>query len=972
MAISLIVFLTGGCAVKTPPKTEVPLESMGDRYNHSADEMAVDGQFKTSNFFYLKAISEYEKNGAWGNIIKCYIKIGDNYQKSDDVATALRTLNQALEISKSKLGYQNLELAKSFQKLAFKYLQDKDYDRALELYQKALAIQLEILDKNHPDIAKTYNSISLVYWHKKQPVEANKNYLASYGIKLQQFEGVPNDLDKNYKSTLPGEKKFKKGEFNKARNHFENSLEEYKKLFGSNKPLFVSVYEQIGILHALEGDYTHAMENLRKAFNLRLEIYGDNTPEAGTGYLNIGICLRLQGELAEAFNFLTNALTIKSEKLGEFHPDNSDIYCQLGKTCFQLDQLDKALEYFQKALIALVPGYNNNRIDSNPLPDNLLPKEKLLEILEAKADTLRLKYIKQPDQLQYLQVAYSTYLRIVDLVEIMRRGYKSESYKLFFGEKSHTIFQKAIQASLFLYDATKNPGYKESAFILSEKSKAAVLAEALAESHARQFAGIPDALLEKEKKLKENLTNYDTYLQKEYQAPNPDRSKIQKLENLYYNLVLDYRHLIDQFETKYKKYYELKYKPVEIDIPSIQQSLEPGSALIEYFIGDSSIHIFVLTGKKLDIVNVVPDDDMNEMVESYIGSIKKIEEISFLQQGRNLYQLLFKPVRQMLEGKTHVIIIPDGPLYTLPFESLITGFREDPTPTNQDYLIGHYDFSYHYSANLWLYSARHRWPGMEMTFIGFAPVFTGKPEDGYVLETGNGTGTAAGIGTVTGTGNRSDSIRAGTVRTASPAPQVSDPANPVSQLPASEEELREIIDLFKSRQKNAAGYFHGKASESNFKTMSVKGFNLVHIATHSTSDSGKELLAGLIFSPSNLPGQPLEKDDGILYSGEIYNLRTDADLIVLSSCESGLGKLVKGEGMMALNRGFFYSGIYNIIYSLWKVEDRSTSRLMILFYKNILDGHPFSTALRLAKLELIKNPYTAFPKYWSGFVLVGK
>jgi len=434
MAISLIVFLTGGCAVKTPPKTEVPLESMGDRYNHSADEMAVDGQFKTSNFFYLKAISEYEKNGAWGNIIKCYIKIGDNYQKSDDVATALRTLNQALEISKSKLGYQNLELAKSFQKLAFKYLQDKDYDRALELYQKALAIQLEILDKNHPDIAKTYNSISLVYWHKKQPVEANKNYLASYGIKLQQFEGVPNDLDKNYKSTLPGEKKFKKGEFNKARNHFENSLEEYKKLFGSNKPLFVSVYEQIGILHALEGDYTHAMENLRKAFNLRLEIYGDNTPEAGTGYLNIGICLRLQGELAEAFNFLTNALTIKSEKLGEFHPDNSDIYCQLGKTCFQLDQLDKALEYFQKALIALVPGYNNNRIDSNPLPDNLLPKEKLLEILEAKADTLRLKYIKQPDQLQYLQVAYSTYLRIVDLVEIMRRGYKSESYKLFFGE----------------------------------------------------------------------------------------------------------------------------------------------------------------------------------------------------------------------------------------------------------------------------------------------------------------------------------------------------------------------------------------------------------------------------------------------------------------------------------------------------------------------------------------------------------
>jgi CHAT domain-containing protein len=76
--------------------------------------------------------------------------------------------------------------------------------------------------------------------------------------------------------------------------------------------------------------------------------------------------------------------------------------------------------------------------------------------------------------------------------------------------------------------------------------------------------------------------------------------------------------------------------------------------------------------------------------------------------------------------------------------------------------------------------------------------------------------------------------------------------------------------------------------------------------------------------------------------------------------------------MMALNRGFFYSGIRNIIFSLWKVEDRSTSRLMIAFYRNILGGRRYCRALQQAKLELIKDPYTAFPKYWSGFVLVGK
>jgi CHAT domain-containing protein len=207
----------------------------------------------------------------------------------------------------------------------------------------------------------------------------------------------------------------------------------------------------------------------------------------------------------------------------------------------------------------------------------------------------------------------------------------------------------------------------------------------------------------------------------------------------------------------------------------------------------------------------------------------------------------------------------------------------------------------------------------------------------------------------------------------------------VSQLPATEEELRAIIRLFESQQKKATGYFHRKATETNFKSIDNRDYDLIHIATHSLKDEGRYLLSGLIFSP---PGDSentgagdnqnenksisFNQEDGILYSGEIYNLNLNAELIVLSSCESGVGQLVKGEGMMALNRGFFYSGIRNIIFSLWKVEDRSTSRLMIAFYRNILDGRRYCRALQKAKLELIKNPYTAFPKYWSGFVLVGK
>ena len=98
----------------------------------------------------------------------------------------------------------------------------------------------------------------------------------------------------------------------------------------------------------------------------------------------------------------------------------------------------------------------------------------------------------------------------------------------------------------------------------------------------------------------------------------------------------------------------------------------------------------------------------------------------------------------------------------------------------------------------------------------------------------------------------------------------------------------------------------------------------------------------------------------------------NADLVVLSSCESGIGKLVKGEGLMGLTRGFLYSGSNNLIVSLWKVSDKHTAELMIELYKNILAGKSYSQSLRAAKLKLIQNPITAFPKSWSSFVLIGE
>ena len=119
--------------------------------------------------------------------------------------------------------------------------------------------------------------------------------------------------------------------------------------------------------------------------------------------------------------------------------------------------------------------------------------------------------------------------------------------------------------------------------------------------------------------------------------------------------------------------------------------------------------------------------------------------------------------------------------------------------------------------------------------------------------------------------------------------------------------------------------------------------------------------------------KPDEKEDGSLYTGEIYNLNINADLVTLSACETGLGKVAKGEGIVGLSRALQYAGANNIIVSLWQVADESTSQMMIEFYKYNLnnDHHGYNTALRHAKLSLLDSEKYARPYYWAPFILVG-
>ena len=120
------------------------------------------------------------------------------------------------------------------------------------------------------------------------------------------------------------------------------------------------------------------------------------------------------------------------------------------------------------------------------------------------------------------------------------------------------------------------------------------------------------------------------------------------------------------------------------------------------------------------------------------------------------------------------------------------------------------------------------------------------------------------------------------------------------------------------------------------------------------------------------PGQPLLHNEGILFLDEIFNLRINADLLVLSACATGTGKITRSEGVLAMTRGFFIAGASNIVYTLWNVTDKHTRDFMVSFYKGILKGQTYSCALRNAKLEMISKPETSLPRLWAPYVLLGQ
>ena len=822
-----------------------------------------------------------------------------------------------------------------------------DFENAAKYYEKSLREKIRIFGENHPHVALDYQNMGVLFGeHLGDYKRAQVLYEKALQIMLQNYGEKHIDVARIYFNM--GSNYYRSGDLKKSLVNYDKALNIFYEALGKEYHHDVSMsYHEMGKVYENLKDYKKAVDYYELALQIRLDVYKTTMhPDVAHSYNSLGNIKRLEGEYKESIHYFEDALKIFKHSYKGLHPDIAETYNLLAEVYSDKNNFNNALKNIQLALIANIPGYTNNNPKSIPPVDDAISDIRLLKSISLKSEIYYKKYSQRTHSVADLKESLKNYKALSRLIDHVRKGYKAEGSKFLLAGNSVEDFDNAINVCIKLYKATKDTRYINDAFVFSEQSKSRVLLDAMLEADARKLSGIPDSLLAREKQLRIDLAFYDTELQYQlYEAGRTDSIQVRRINEKLFTLQNEYLKLKDTFEKNYPKYHELKYKRSNVTIADARKALDDNEILLEYFTGTHSLYIFLVSNGNFELEQIPIDSSFSGLCQEYLSSIKKLDKPGYIETAEKLYNILISPVDNKLTDAKSLVIIPDGVLHYLPFEALIKNGNSENDFTSLNYLINRFEVTYNYSASLQSQiSESAAASGVSSGFLGFAPVFDKtRDEEGFIM---------SAIHSIFGGGE--STTRSGQYR------------DEFKALPYTKDEIESIVSLFKENSRKAKGFFYSSANEINLK-QNISDYRYIHIASHSFVNPLQPQLSGIAFA-SQEDDQNIE--DGILYSGEIYNLNLNADLVVLSSCESGIGKLVKGEGMMALTRGFLFSGARNVMTSLWKVLDRNTSKLMIRFYKNILAGEDYKTSLRNAKLEMIKGADTSFPLNWSGFILI--
>jgi CHAT domain-containing protein/Flp pilus assembly protein TadD len=671
----------------------------------------------------------------------------------------------------------------------------------------------------------------------------------------------------------------------------------------------------IGLVHSSLGEKQKALDHFNEALTLDRAV-GDRGGEATT-LNNIGYVYSSLGEKQQALDYYNQALPLLravGDRGGEATTLNN-----IGAVYNDLGEKQKALDHFNEAL-PLFRAVGDRSSEATTLSNFAYLKRSQNNLTEALTD---------------IEAA-------ITIIEDLRTKIGSQELRQSYFATVQDYYQFYIDLLMQLHQQNPSQGYDAKALHASERSRARSLVELLTEAGANIRQGADPKLLEQEQNLQQQLNTVEgrkhELLSTEYTQQQLDEIKQQSQSLL---------NQLDELEAKIRltspRYANLKY-PQPLTLQQIQEKvLDDDTLLLEYSLGQERSYLWAVTKNSITSYILPKQSEIEEIAKPW----REINESTSVESGLPLSEILLKPVASQL-GNKRLLIVGDGVLQYIPFAALPI-----PSQPNTPLLVEHEIVTSPSTSTIAIQREQlQNRPTVAKTVAVLAdPVFS--LNDSRVTRNAPQQNPQ--------TLNQSALTRAARNLGIGEGPKA------YGRLEYTRTEAEKILALVPENQRLQALDF--QASLEQAKNPHLSEYQIVHFATHGLLDSVNPELSGVVFSLFNQQGQA---EDGFLRLHDIFNLNLPAELVVLSACQTGLGKDTKGEGLVGMTRGFMYAGARRVVVSLWSVNDASTSELMTKFYQKMLQGeeNPIH-ALRQTQLEMWKSEEWQSPYYWGAFTVQG-
>jgi CHAT domain-containing protein len=679
-----------------------------------------------------------------------------------------------------------------------------------------------------------------------------------------------------------------------------------------------AAYFGIGLCHLMPGNSKEALRFLNKSQTIREQLYGRFSDNVSAILLNkSGAFLQLGLRDSASFCIKRN-LEIRTHIYGV-----KSIYCagareMVGKFFESGRQYDSALIYYQGSLRSVVKDFNESDYHINPRPAEAEVSGVLARFLVNKAHLLKAMFELDTTRTEALMLSLDTY----QLADSVFQGYQNklayDDPKLANLEARPISYEEMADIASTLFRTTGEEKFLQDLLHVMEQSRSSVLKGALAKASSYRGKNVPDSLRVKEKNLQQKRTQLVSMA-----AAADNERESDSIDQAVLRLDRDYQKLLVSLRDKDPGYSLIRHGLDPLSINELKQLMKDKEGVwIEYLWGKKHIYMIGVSGEHTLAFQLRTSPLLLKSIQwlsansrtSTDSALTKKYFRRYCETSNFLYQQLVAP---LLVNKTvkRIIICPEGPLNSLPFDVLLSETpADDEIDYHLAYLVNQFAISYHFSTAYLQRQAGIERRGASLIALGYGATQSGK----------------------------------------------------LVSLPGTLEEVSAIGKVMDD--KNNSYLVDEEASERSFKSK-VAQYNILHLAVHGVADTANAINSKLLFRAGG------DGEDGELFAHEVYGLNLDKlDLAVLSACESGTGKAQPGEGVMSIARGFAYAQCPSLIMSLWKINDKTSATIMAKFYGELNDGNDIDEALAQAKRNYLKGEkqIKSHPSYWAAFIAMGE